>query len=71
MPADKKLRSNVGIFFLIAAMFIVLGFLVSRGFLAIGFIFLIIGLASIGRPRVSFFDEGEGGEEGERGDQVD
>jgi hypothetical protein len=61
MTANKKKLPNAGVFFMIAAMFLVLGFLVSRGFLAIGFIFLLIGLTSIGRPRVRFYD-GDGEE---------
>lgn len=63
---DKKKLPNAGIFFMIAAMFLVLGFLVSRGFLAIGFIFLLIGLTSIGRPRIRFYDGEEADNDAER-----
>jgi hypothetical protein len=52
-----KKHSNIGVFFMLGAMFLVLGMIANRGFLAIGITFIIIGLASIGRQRISFLDE--------------
>lgn len=57
MATDKNKLPNAGVFFMMAAMFLVLGFLLSRGFLVIGFIFLLIGLTSISGPRVRLYDE--------------
>lgn len=53
---------------MLAVMFIVLGMIASRGFLVIGITFLVLGMVSIGRQRVSYFDELErriNAEEGE------
>lgn len=68
MAAEKKGRSNTGILLMLAVMFLVMGFILSRGFLALGFIFLIITLTSIGRRRAHDFAAGDQGEEGESGD---
>jgi hypothetical protein len=57
MSSGQRKRSNVGVFFMLGAMFLVLGLVASRGFLAIGFTFLIIALASIGRPPMHLLDD--------------
>lgn len=57
MGMERKKLPNAGIFFMFAAMFLVLGFTISWGFLVIGVIFLLIGLISAGRSRAHFFDE--------------
>lgn len=57
MGSDKGKHSNAGYFFMIGAMFLVLGIVASRGFLAIGIIFFLIGLTSLGRPPMRLLDE--------------
>lgn len=68
MRSKFKKPSNTEILFMLAVMFIVLGMIASRGFLVIGITFLVLGMVSIGRQRVSYFDELErriNAEEGE------
>jgi hypothetical protein len=64
-PKTKK-TPNSAIFFMIGAMFIVLGIIANRGFLVIGITFLVIGMVSIGRQGVHFLDEAD-----ERIDEAD
>jgi flagellar biogenesis protein FliO len=66
MTSKTKKPPNSAIFFMIGAMFIVLGIVANRGFLVIGITFLVIGMVSIGRQSVHFLEEAE-----ERIDEAD